>query len=150
MSDPAPARAALRREPLRLDALLAFVSSSGHGAVASFLGVVRDRHEGRGVVGVTYDAFEPLAARCLGELAAEAAERFGARVAVEHRFGRLAVGEASLAIAAGAPHRGPALDACRWVLEEVKLRLPVWKREHYESGDSRWLSGCALPHAQGS
>ena len=100
--------------------------------------------DGRAVEAVTYDAFEPLALKVLGEIAEEAARRFGARVAVEHRVGRLAVGEASLAIAAGAKHRGEAFDACRFALEEIKRRLPVWKQEHYAGGEAAWLEGCAL------
>lgn len=137
-------RAAVRREALDLGPLHAFASGPGHGALASFVGVVRDCHEGRAVTGVTYDAFEPLAAGELAAIAEEAAARFGARVAVEHRVGALEVGEASLAIVAGAPHRGPALDACRWALEEVKRRVPVWKQEHHAGGPSRWLDGCPL------
>lgn len=139
-------RAAILREPLRPERLAAFVSRPGHGAVASFVGTVRDDHEGKTVSAVTYDAFEPLAAKVLGEIAAEAASRFGARVAAEHRMGRLVVGEASVAIAAGSPHREAAFDACRWALSEIKRRLPVWKREHYPDGESAWLPGCSLKH----
>lgn len=137
-------RSALRREPLDPGRLSAFASARGHGAVASFIGAVRDEHEGRSVEGVSYDAFEPLAAKTLDAIAAEAAERFGAKVAVEHRLGRLEVGEVSVAIAAGAAHRAEAFDACRWVIEEIKRRLPVWKQEHYAGGGSSWLEGCSL------
>lgn len=137
-------RSGLRREALDLAALAAFASASGHGAVASFIGTVRDLHEGRAVEGVTYDAFEPLAAKTLDAIAAQAAERFGAKVAVEHRLGRLEVGELSVAIAAGSTHRAEAFDACRWVIEEIKHRLPVWKQEHYAGGGSSWLEGCSL------
>ena len=132
-------RAAL--DPLRL---CVEAGSPAHGATASFVSVVRNEHEGRRVVAVTYDAFEPLAAKVLAAIVAEASAKFGARVLAEHRVGRLAVGEAGVAIAAGAPHRAEAFEACRYVIEEIKRRLPVWKREHYVDGDSAWLSGCSL------
>lgn len=135
---------ALRREPLDAAALTAFAGDPGHGAVAVFVGVVRNSHEGRSVAAVSYDAFEPLAAKTLAAIALEAAGRFRARVAVEHRLGRLLVGEASVAIAAGSPHRAEAFDACRWVIEEIKRRLPVWKQEHYVGGGNSWLEGCSL------
>lgn len=137
---------ALRRGPLDAAALTSFAGAPGHGAVAVFIGVVRDLHEGRSVEAVSYDAFEPLAAKTLAAIAREAAERFGAVVAAEHRLGRLLVGEASVAIAAGSPHRAEAFDACRWVIEEIKRRLPVWKQEHYADGGSSWLEGCSLRH----
>ncbi|MBI4347282.1 MAG: molybdenum cofactor biosynthesis protein MoaE [Elusimicrobia bacterium] len=137
-------RTALRREKLEPAALEVFVAAPERGATAAFVGLVRDLHDGRRVVAVSYDAFEPLAVRVLGAIAAEASERFGACVAVEHRIGKLSVGDASVAIAAGTPHRAEAFDACRYVIEEIKRRLPVWKREHYVDGDSAWLSGCAL------
>ncbi|NLG62711.1 MAG: molybdopterin converting factor, partial [Candidatus Cloacimonetes bacterium] len=81
----------------------------------------------------------------LAEIAAEAAERAGSdRVAVVHRTGELAVGEASVAIAVSSPHRAEAFDACRYVIEEIKKRLPVWKQERYVDGDEAWLDG-AVP-----
>ncbi|MCX5789125.1 MAG: molybdenum cofactor biosynthesis protein MoaE [Elusimicrobia bacterium] len=135
---------ALRRGRLSAQRLIDLVKAPAHGAVSMFLGDVRDNCEGRKVKAVTYDAFEPLALKALGEIAAEAARRFGASVAIEHRVGRLAVGEASLIIAAGAPHRHGARKACGFALEEIKRRLPVWKREHYNGGDARWLEGRPL------
>ncbi|MBI5200876.1 MAG: molybdenum cofactor biosynthesis protein MoaE [Elusimicrobia bacterium] len=137
-------RGLIQREPLDAARLCAAVESPSHGAVASFTGVVRNSHEGKSVVAVTYDCFEPLAAKVLAAIVAEAEAKFGARVAAEHRVGRLKVGEASVAIAAGSPHRSESFDACRYVIEEIKVRLPVWKREHYSDGDGAWLSGCSL------
>lgn len=134
----------IRREELRPEALLRQVAARSCGATASFVGSVRDHHEGRAVRAVTYDAFEPLAAAVLAGIAREAAGRFGARVAIEHRIGRLEAGEASVMIAAAAPHRAPAFDACRWAIEEIKRRAPVWKQEHYADGTSGWLEGRSL------
>ena len=131
----------------RLDpaALSRAVSAPKHGAVASFIGIVRSPHAGRRVAAVSYDCFLPLAEKELARIAAAAERRWPARIAVAHRIGRLKVGEASVAIAAGSAHRAQACAACRFVLEEIKLRLPIWKQEHDARGAGRWLAGCALP-----
>ncbi|MEK7232677.1 MAG: molybdenum cofactor biosynthesis protein MoaE [Elusimicrobiota bacterium] len=130
----------------RLDpaALCRAVSSPKHGAVASFIGTVRSTHAGRRVRAVTYDCFTPLARKELARIKTEAERRWPVHVGVEHRIGRLNVGQASVAIAAGSGHRAEAFAACRFVIEEIKRRVPVWKKEHYATGDGRWLAGCAL------
>jgi|CXWL01.1.fsa_nt_gi molybdopterin synthase catalytic subunit len=138
-----------RITPARLDlaALSSAVSSHKHGAVTAFVGTVRALHAGRRVKAVSYDCFVPLAEKELAGIAERTEKKWPVRVAVAHRIGRLKVGEASVAIAAGAAHRAEAYAACRFVIEEIKRRLPVWKKEHYVGGDGRWLSGCAL-HAR--
>ena len=130
----------------RLDpaALAASVSDRRHGAVVTFLGVVRAVHAGRRVVAVEYDCFAPLAEKELARLLREAARRWPARVAAVHRVGRLKVGEASVAVAAGSMHRAEAFEAARWVIDEIKERLVRWTKEHYTRGPGRWLPGCAL------
>jgi molybdopterin synthase catalytic subunit len=130
----------------RLDpaALAALVADPRRGAVASFVGVVRAVHAGRRVKAVEYDAFGPLAEKELARVAAEAERRWPVRLAAAHRIGWLRIGEASVAIAAGSVHRAEALAACRWAIDEIKRRLPVWKKEHYVRGAGRWLPGCAL------
>jgi molybdopterin synthase catalytic subunit len=131
--------------PIDAAALLVRVAAPGNGAGTLFLGVVRDLHEGKRVVAITYDCFAPLARKELVDIAREAAERWpGVRVAVVHRTGRLEVGEASVAIAVGSPHRAAAYEASRHVIEEVKRRVPVWKQEHHEDGSSDWLDGRQL------
>jgi molybdopterin synthase catalytic subunit len=139
-------RRLIRVTKSRLDpaALCRAVSSPRHGAAASFVGTVRAVHAGRRVRAVTYDCFTPLAEKELERIKAAAERRWPVVVAVEHRTGRLRVGEASVAIAAGSGHRAEAFEACRFVIEEIKRRVPVWKKEHYETGDGRWLAGCAL------
>ena len=129
---------------LDLAALCREVASAKHGAVASFIGTVRSRHAGRRVKAVSYDGFIPLAEKELAKIAARAEKRWPVRVAAVHRLGYLHVGEASVAITAGSAHRAPAYEACRFVIEEIKRRLPIWKKEHYLKGDGRWLAGCAL------
>jgi len=136
---------AITSDPITAETVLRRVVDDGDGAVCVFLGVVRDHNEGRSVRGVAYSAYREMAERVLAEIAAEAAERAGSdRVAVVHRTGELAVGEASVAIAVSSPHRAEAFDACRYVIEEIKKRLPVWKQERYVDGDEAWLDG-AVP-----
>ena len=125
-------------------ALCRAVSSPRHGALASFVGTVRAVHAGRRVKAVSYDCFVPLAEKELARIKSAAESRWPVLVAVAHRVGRLKVGEASVAIAVGSGHRAEAFDACRFVIEEIKRLVPVWKKEHYTKGDGRWLAGCAL------
>lgn len=131
---------ALVERAIDLGALVARVAHPGAGAVATFLGTVRDEHGGRPVTALDYAAYGAMAARELAAVAAEGARRWaGARVALEHRIGALALGEASVAIVVSHPHRGPAFDACRWLLEVIKRRVPIWKREHYADGEVGWV-----------
>ncbi len=113
------------------------------GAIASFLGVVRDHHHGRGVTRLVYECYRTMAERLLGELVAEAAERFDAQLhaQVAHGTGLLLPGQVSVAIHVGAAHRVAAFAACRHLIERIKEDLPVWKHEHYADGGSAWLKG---------
>jgi molybdopterin synthase catalytic subunit len=109
--------------------------------VATFLGLVRNHHQGRRVLYLEYEAYEPLAQRTIERIAREAAERWPTtRLALHHRIGRVAIGEASVAIAAASPHRAEAFAACRYAIERVKQILPVWKHEFFEDGDV-WVEG---------
>jgi molybdopterin synthase catalytic subunit len=133
-------RAALVTRPLDVAALVAEVAHPGTGATTLFVGTVRDQHEGRAVSGIDYEAYGPMALRELETILAEAAERFATdRIVVEHRLGSLAVTEASIAIAVAAPRRVAALDAQRYVIEAVKARVPIFKREHYVDGTRAWV-----------
>jgi len=125
---------------------LAFVDAPANGAGALFVGVVRDLNQGRKVQAVSYDVFAPLAEQGFAEICAEAQQRWGAdlRLFVAHAKGRLDVGGISIVLAAGSPHRGEAFAACRYLIEEIKTRSPIWKQEHYVDGDSDWVKGHAL------
>ncbi len=127
------------------------VGAGGHGAVNLFLGVVRDSNEGRPVSGMEYEAYEAMAREQLAAIVAEAerALRGGGRVAAVHRLGDLKVGETSVAVAVSTPHRAAAFEAARRVMEEIKVRLPVWKRERYLDGSPEWLGGQAPPVGAG-
>ena len=134
-------RGRLRSEPLDLAELVAFVSHHGAGAVASFLGIVRDHEGAHPVTRLEYEAYERVAGPVLQAIATECAERWPeARAAVDHRVGTLDLGEASVAIAVSSPHRADAFDGCRFVIEAIKRRLPIWKKSHGEGG-SWWVEG---------
>lgn len=129
------------RETIDPHALEAAVSGDGGcGGIVTFLGVVRAcADDGRLVRGLSYEAFEPMATAEFERIAGQTRERLGdVRVAIVHRVGDLAVGEVAVAIAAAAAHRGTAFDACRYVIDEVKRRAPIWKRERYADGSSEW------------
>jgi molybdopterin synthase catalytic subunit len=125
----------IRSEPLSLDEVIALVAHPGAGAIATFLGVVRDTNEGQRVTLLEYEAYGSMAeaelGRILGELEAETA---GVRVAATHRVGSLRVGDVAVACAASAPHRDEAFRACRMLIDRIKARLPIWKREHGPDG----------------
>jgi molybdopterin synthase catalytic subunit len=134
------------RTPLDPGVILRKVGRPEDGAVLLFLGVVRNHADGRRVAGMRYDAYEAMATEVLSAIAAEAAERLGTdRLAVVHRVGDLDVGEPSVAIAVSSPHRAEAYDASRYVIEEIKKRLPVWKKERYVEGGEAWVEGSVPP-----
>lgn len=140
--------AEITRAPLDATRLLERVSGPSNGAVVLFLGVVRDQADGRPVAGMRYEAYEPMARSELTRIAEDAERRFSvSSVAAAHRLGELDLEEASLVIAVSSPHRPAAYEASRWVLEEIKLRLPVWKHEHYTDGSSTWVPGNPLEPA---
>ena len=134
--------AAIVHDPILNEDVLAHVGSDCDGAVLLFLGVVRDHADGRAVTGMEYESYEEMAVPVLREIAEEAAERIGSdRVAVVHRVGDLSIGEVSVAIAVSSPHRAESYEASRYVIEEIKKRLPVWKKEHYSDGREEWVRG---------
>jgi molybdopterin synthase catalytic subunit len=133
-------------EPIRHEQVAAELAAPEHGAELVFWGVVRDANEGRKVEAVTYDAHVALAEKTFRDIGEEVLARFGRdlRVVVIHRTGRLAVGEASVVVGIAAPHRDEAYDASRYAIEQLKVRSPIWKQEHYADGDSAWLRGHSL------
>ena len=138
-------RAAIVLTPLDPSALLAEVASVANGASLIFVGTVRDVNGGRAVSGIEYTAYEAMAVRELEAIVAEAASRFGTTdVVVEHRVGRLDLGEASVVIAVAHPHRAMAYDASRFIIEELKRRVPIWKREEYVDGTRAWVDPTAI------
>ena len=133
-------RAALVDRPIDPALLLAEVASPVNGATVLFVGTVRNVNAGKAVTGLDYAAYDEMAERELAEIVQAAAERFGTRhIAVEHRTGTLTLGEASIVIAVGHARRKQAYDASRWLIEEIKKRVPIWKREHYADGTREWV-----------
>lgn len=123
-------------DPLSLDALLAAVSHPGAGGVVLFLGVVRDNNADRTVRYLEYEAHNAAAEASMRHIGEEAARRWpGVRIAAAHRTGRLEIGEASVAIAASAPHRGEAFEAARSVIDTLKAETPIWKKEVFDGGE---------------
>jgi molybdopterin synthase catalytic subunit len=138
----ATAYAAVVDGPIDPARLLGDVVSDDDGAALLFWGVVRNRNEGRAVSHLEYSAYAEMAERMMQRIGEEAIARFGVGdVRVVHRVGRLEVGEASVAIAVASPHRAEAYEASRYVIEELKRRVPLWKREGYVDGDSEWVPG---------
>lgn len=133
---------ALTAKELQLDPLVRLVSNGGgHGAVTTFIGVVRDNNLNRRVTHLEYEAYEPMALKALEQICREAGREWpGTRLAVHHRVGRLAIGEASIVIAAASAHRAAAFAACRYVIERVKQIVPIWKHEFFEGGEV-WIEG---------
>lgn len=129
--------------PLDVAALVARVTAPDRGGVVTFVGVVRDHHAGRAVVELTYEAFGPMAEAECGRIVAETEARWPVRMALLHRIGRLVIGEAAVAIAVGGAHRAEAFDACRHAIEELKHRVPIWKRERYADGSEAWVDPTA-------
>jgi len=133
-------------QPISLAEVTAWRPDSSHGAGSLFCGFVRDINLGKKVVAVEYDCFVPLAEKLFTEIAAEAAAKWGedARILIVHRHGRLEIGEISVAIFVTTRHRDESYQASRYVIEEIKTRAPIWKKEFYENGETDWVRGHAL------
>jgi molybdopterin synthase catalytic subunit/molybdopterin converting factor small subunit len=125
--------------PLDLDAVVAEVADERAGAIATFQGTVRRQSRGRQVIALEYEAYAGMAEKVMAEIADGVKERYElCVVAIAHRTGRCDVGDVSVAIAVTAPHRQDALSACRDVIDELKERVPLWKKELYEGGEE-WI-----------
>jgi molybdopterin synthase catalytic subunit len=135
-------RCVVSTDPIDTSALLASATRSSDGAALLFVGVVRNENEGRAVGHLDYHAYPEMAEATLRKIVEEAEGQWetGA-ISVVHRYGRLEIGEVSVAIVVAAPHRGDAYAASRYVIEELKKRVPIWKKEGYLEGESEWLMG---------
>ena len=126
---------------LDYEAVVRALDTTGIGAVAVFLGLVRDHNKGRKVLHLEYECYEALALRGLDLIVTEAREKWPTvRLAIHHRIGRMEIGEASVAIAAASPHRADAFAASRYAIERIKQIVPIWKHEYFEGGDV-WIEG---------
>ena len=138
---------ALVTAPIDIALLIAHVRTDACGAVATFLGVVREFTPGepRAVERIHYEAYPAMALPEMEAIAAETRARFGPlEIALVHRTGDLALGEASVAVAVGTPHRGAAFDACEYAIDELKARVEVWKQERYADGAAAWRANTVI------
>jgi len=134
------ARFRLADAPFDAAALRTRLLDQRAGAFAAFEGWVRDHNDGRSVQGLHYEAYAELAAREGEAIMAEAHRRFAiVDAACVHRTGELSIGELAVWVGVSAAHRDAAFAACRWIIDEVKTRVPIWKRERYAEGDTGWL-----------
>lgn len=138
-------RTAIVRRAIDVTALMAEVHETGNGATLVFLGTVREVNDGRAVTGIEYSAYGEMAERELAAIALECAATFDiTHLVAEHRLGEMTLGDVSIAIVVAHPHRADAYDASRFVIEAVKRRLPVWKREGYVDGTTEWVNAGAV------
>ncbi len=131
--------AQLVRAPIDLQALTA--TAPEDGALALFVGVVRNHNAGRAVLRLEYEGYEEMALQELEAISAEALRRFSiTRIRIVHRLGPMEIGEASVAVAVTSPHRAQAFEACRFAIDRLKRTAPIWKKEFYADGEV-WLEG---------
>lgn len=133
-------------EPIDIESVYKFEPSVGHGAANAFVGAVRNQNSGREVVKMEYDCFIPLCEKIFFEIAAEAKVKWGkdARILIVHRYGLLKVGDLSVVIFASTVHRHESYLITRYIIEEIKVRAPIWKKEFYQDGETDWVRGHAL------
>ena len=138
-------RVRLVREPISTQSELSRIKQPQDGAAVVFEGVVRDNTRGRRTLYLDYEAYEEMALKQMRALAEEAKSKYSIRdVALIHRLGRLEIGEISVLIVVASAHRGPAFDACHWLIDTLKKSVPIWKKEHFEDG-SVWADGEPFP-----
>jgi molybdopterin synthase catalytic subunit len=127
--------------PLDLEGFRRDLIDTSCGAYAQFEGWVRDHNEGQAVLRLEYEVYEPLAVKEGLRIIDEAADRFGlTRAAAIHRSGLLELTDVAVVVGVSSPHRAAAFDACRYIIDQAKLRLPIWKKEHYASGEAEWVN----------
>lgn len=133
-------------QPINVQKAVDFVADDAHGAADLFIGTVRNVNLGKAVKGVSYDVFDELTINVFQDLATESRQRWGEKlnIYIEHYKGRLDILGVSILIAVSSPHRDESFKACRFIIEEIKHRAPIWKQEHYVDGDSDWVQGHAL------
>lgn len=130
----------LSAEPIDVDAERSVIDHPAAGACIAFEGRVRDHNDGRRVHALDYQAYARLAEAEGQRIVHQATERFAVhRVAAVHRVGSLVIGDVAVWVGVSASHRGAAFDACRWIIDQIKADVPIWKNEHYADGDSGWL-----------
>ncbi|HEY9614119.1 molybdenum cofactor biosynthesis protein MoaE [Allocoleopsis sp.] len=128
--------------PLSLGEIYALAEEPANGAVVVMSGTVRNQTDGKSVVALEYQAYEPMAVRVFEAIAGDIRNRWPEvnRVVIHHRTGRLQIGEISVVVAVGCPHRSEAFAACKYAIDTLKHNAPIWKKEHWADGSSSWVS----------
>ena len=138
--------------PLSLEEVYALADAPGNGAVVVMSGMVRNQTDGKPVLTLEYQAYEPMALQVFSQIAADIRRRWADvnRVVIHHRTGRLQIGEISVLVAVGSPHRSEAFEACRYAIDTLKHNAPIWKKEHAGDGSSSWVSigACESPDSE--
>jgi molybdopterin synthase catalytic subunit len=137
-----PDHFAIRFAPLSMDEVYALANDSANGAIVVMSGMVRDNTEGKPVVALEYQAYEPMALRVFQQIAADIRATWSdaTHVVIHHRIGRLTIGEISVLVAIGCPHRAEAFAACSYAIDTLKHNAPIWKKEHWSDGSTSWVS----------
>ena len=131
----------IRHRPIDLEAFRRQLVDSGCGAYVQFDGWVRDHNEGEAVLRLEYEVYEPLAVKEGQRIIEEAIRRFGVTHAhAEHRSGLMELTEVAVVVGVSSPHRREAFEACRYIIDQAKARLPIWKKEHYANGRAEWVN----------
>ncbi len=142
---------AIRFAPLSLEEVYGLADDGANGAIVLMSGMVRQQTDGRAVVALEYQAYEPMALRVFQQIATEmrATWQDVTHVVIHHRTGRLEIGEISVLVAVGCPHRAEAFAACQFAIDTLKHTAPIWKKEHWADGSSSWVSigACEQPGA---
>ncbi|MDZ8055668.1 MAG: molybdenum cofactor biosynthesis protein MoaE [Aulosira sp. ZfuVER01] len=133
---------AITLAPLSIEEIYTKANAPANGAVVVMSGMVRNQTDGKPVVSLEYQAYEPMALRVFSQIAADIRSLYPDvnRVVIHHRIGRLQVGEISVLVAVGCPHRSEAFEACRYAIDTLKHNAPIWKKEHWQDGSSSWVS----------
>jgi molybdopterin synthase catalytic subunit len=147
MTEPEDLR--LTYEPLDVGEVYKLADASANGAVVLMSGMVRDKTAGRAVDYLDYHAYDPMAMRVFEQISGDIRQKYPdvVRVVIHHRLGKLSVGAISVLVAVGSPHRAEAFDACRYAIDTLKQKAPIWKKEYWLDGDSTWVNigKCNLP-----
>ncbi|NJR53428.1 MAG: molybdenum cofactor biosynthesis protein MoaE [Acaryochloris sp. CRU_2_0] len=128
--------------PLNLAQIYSLVEDPGNGAIAIMSGTVRDQTEGKAVLSLEYQAYQPMALKVFQSIASEIRQRWpeANRIVIHHRTGHLKIGEISVLVAVGCPHRSEAFQACEYAIDTLKHNAPIWKKEHWANGSSSWVN----------
>lgn len=145
-------RFAIAIAPLSLEQVYADADDEANGAVVVMSGTVRNQTDGKPVVALEYQAYEPMALEIFRKIAQDIRQTWSDtnRVVIHHRVGRLQIGEISVLVAVGCPHRGEAFAACKYAIDTLKHNAPIWKKEHFHDGSSTWVSIGACETRHGS